>query len=503
MIQQPLLFNATERKDYDEERRVFADSWFLTEDKDFTKQKGISYGSLLRLPIFLSPELTNTSIPLGVLNIVMRTIYESIKLLFQIRLQNTTSHQLEKGSRFVFLIAKHTTHGAIAKTLDPIIQSLTKKGESVQIWTFDETQLKTLKAQYPKLLCQNLGKASLSIHTTMKLMFMFAHAMCKQLRTPPNSNRLNALRQLIYHAPKLASIHSALDDRLDKDVIVISATEMHPYERLVFSVAQQKNVPTVLIQHGITDNTIKNQMVNTPSIASHMCVWGEMAKDYFLNHGVEEQRIFVTGSPAIDPSVHTQKQFVRTQTLTKFRLPDKKFIVFSGQNFDRAKNTELCTMTLKAFKDLLGTGDHRKLLITPHPAKSLYTTEDFYKELVLDQKLKLGQDVFIRSAKAEIEELVELSDVLITSSSTLHIEALLRKKLLILLNIDQVPDMEAVINSVALPAHTQDELLHALISTAQPNTQTKLHSGRTDFLREYTSFPQHATANITRILLQI
>ncbi|MDO8811355.1 MAG: diguanylate cyclase, partial [Gallionella sp.] len=106
-------------------------------------------------------------------------------------------------------------------------------------------------------------------------------------------------------------------------------------------------------------------------------VWGACAKSYFVRHGISEERLVVTGSPLFD-SLDQQKE-IRHELLRRNQLPDKRFILFSSQNFDASKNRALCETTLRAFSQLIKSeqADEKEiaLIITLHPARSKHTQE--------------------------------------------------------------------------------------------------------------------------------
>ncbi len=507
MTSWPTSFNAQARHINDSQQREFADHWYLHQEKDLTIQDGISYGGLLRLPVFLL--MTETFQKKTRLDSIWKLVKTIVAMLWMfasllVRPPKKNPQNQHSGREYAFLYAKHAPTGAIAKTLDPIIQALNTRGESVRLFTFDEKQRDALQTQYPTLPCVNLSEGSVSFSHVWSLFRMLVRTTCILLFSAKRANLFDALGQWYYHAPRFLQIDQSLETELHKDTIIVSATEMHPHERLVFTRAKTRTISTILIQHGVTDQTIKNQVVNTPSIASHVFVWGEHAKRYFLKHGVPEQRVTVTGSPALTSLFHSLKRPSRETILTPFALPNRAFILFSGQHFDREKNTALCTLMLEAYKRFSSmTQEPPALLITPHPAKSPYSTVSFYTNLVEKHDLNLEGNVFVRSAKNQIGELLEMADLLITSSSTLHVEAAIKGIPVILLNIDGVPDMDMVTDKAARAAHTEEELTDALRSLQNPIVRESLQTHVPRFLESYISYPDNAVTRVTEKLLTI
>ncbi|MBI5370008.1 hypothetical protein HZA85_02380 [Candidatus Uhrbacteria bacterium] len=485
----------------------FADHWFLEDGKDLTLHNGISYGGLLRLPVFLSMcegrESGNERGPwCRLIRSLVAALWKCAHLC--VRTENAEPLNHPRGRTFAFLLAKHAPYGAIAKTLDPVVQSLSERGEKVCVFTFDAGQCRALQSRYPKLPCVNLTKGSVPLKQVWSLLCMLGQTTIKLLSSKKRIQMLEPLCQLLFHAPRFLQIEAALKTELHEDMVVISATEMHPFERLILTRAKQQHLRTILIQHGVTNETTKNLVVNTPSIVSSLFVWGSCAKQYFVNHGVDENRITITGSPALTPLFSAPKKGDREQRLAQFSLPDQHFILFSGQHFDLTKNAALCMLVLNAHRQFTSrTSTTWKLLITPHPAKSPYDAKNFFENLVRDHGLKLEHDVFIRSATSNINDLLELPEVLITSSSTLHVEAALQGIPVILLNIDEVADMDMVTLQAAWSAHNAQELALALESQTDPHTQTLIRSHIPTFLKTYVNYPEDAVGCITDRLLRL
>lgn len=486
-------FDASARQTNDSQSRKFADNWFRLNGNDLTDFQGISYGGLLRLPIFLSRQEGRQGSWWCVLSAAISAFWEGLRYAMR---SSTLLHPTRAiDQTTVFLMAKCSPNGAIAKTLTPIMEHLEEIGESIAIWTFDENQKTTLQTHYASIPCENLLDVRVSLRDILSLSFMLSRATIRLLLNPSRQSFYTPLVQLFYHAPRFLALQTALKKRLDKKLRIVSATEMHPMERLVFTQARQMHVPTVLIQHGVTNETVKNVLVNTPSIATRLCVWGEAAKRYFISHGTPKKKIDVTGSPALQcVNASTTHQCQKT-------LPKGSFLLFAGQNFDKEKNVFLAKMVLKAFKIHLQSHLTSRLVITPHPAKSLYTTPTFYQSLVT--QLGLNHHVSIWTDIAAIYDLVRASDGLISSSSTLHVEAAMLKTPVILLNIDGVGDMEMVTQGAALGAHTTHECVQALEQITNASTRQKLASNREAFLNDYANVSSDAVQCVINVLNRV
>jgi UDP-N-acetylglucosamine 2-epimerase len=494
-------FDASARYARDSRSREFADHWFILNEKDITEIDGISFGHLLRLSVFLSKQDGDDG-QAGSWGMLLRAMISCAGACVRLWGSRETKSPQPTGREYVFLMAKSVPHGAIAKHLEPVMEALHARGETVTIWTFDEAACAALQTLFPSWRCENMAQAHLSLSEIIRLASMLWRASVALLVSPQRTDMLPSLSTLFFHTPRFLALNVRLRTRLHQKQVIVSATEMHPMERYVFTRANTNHIPTVLIQHGVTNETVKNLVVNTPSIASRLCVWGEAAKRYFLTHGVQQERIRVTGSPAIssiDPTPTLSPEEIRS----RFSLPEAGFILFSGQHFDREKNTSLARMMLEAFAKHQTTYPTAKLVITPHPAKSPFTTPSFYQGLLAQIGLKENEHVFIRSTKETVYDLIQACQVLVTSSSTLHVEAARLKTPVILLNVDGVEDMEMVTQGAGLGAHTVSELVQALEASRQPSVRNQLAAQTESFLKDYMNLPGDPVQLVTNTLVEI
>ncbi|MEK7619965.1 MAG: UDP-N-acetylglucosamine 2-epimerase [Patescibacteria group bacterium] len=493
-------FDASARHASDSRSREFADHWFLSDGKDLTDIDGISFGHLLRLPVFLSKQDDDKQT--GSWGTLLRAMISCTEACVRLWGSREAESPQPPGREYVFLMAKSVPHGAIAKHLQPVMEALHTRGETITIWTFDEAARVALHAQYPSWRCENIGQAHLNLSEIIRLASMLWRTSVPLLVSPQRADILLSLSTLFFHAPRFLALNARLRTRLHQKQVIVSATEMHPMERCVFTRANMRQIPTILIQHGVTNETVKNLVVNTPSIASRLCVWGEAAKRYFLAHKVQPERIWVTGSPAlssINPTLALSPEEIRS----RFSLPEGGFILFSGQHFDREKNSALARMMLEAFIQHQAKHPTTKLVITPHPAKSPYTTPGFYQALLAQVGLKENEHVFIRSAKETVYDLIQVSEVLVTSSSTLHVEATRLKTPVILLNIDGIQDMEMVTQGAGLGAHTISELVDTLEASTQTSVLNQLAAQAESFLKDYMNLPSDPVHLVTSTLEEI
>lgn len=526
-----IAFDGAIWKEIDLHSKQLAEKWYKRNDTDFTLHAAISYGSLLTLPLFLlvrdalceayslaryqhifqpdrtivlTSSLHSTS---GLYKTLMVSILKFIRLRLQkFTKQPTPSHNEQE---FVFVLAKQELHSSVVKLFIPIIKTLVEMNKRVSLVTFDAKTLAALQTHFPNTHGYDLSRTCPApfFRYISFLWKLFVNLTRKQHQPPIsvdgvqiNTRKLGLEKYVLEQLPHLFQYHHALAPILHTNMTILSAIETHPKERLVFIRAAQKNIQTILVQHGVTNETTKNILVNTPSVASKLFVWGEGARSYFIKHGTPAERLSVTGSTLFDAQKH--KTETREEILSRNQLPEKRFILFSSQNFDASKNKALCVLTLKAFHDLLLSHNDVALIITLHPARSLHTRESDVETLIQNRSLVLNETVFIQKTVTEIQNLQQISEFLITSSSTLHIEALLKERPVIMINMDDVEPMDIVKEHAAPEAHTETELLQAMKTLLTQDGKLLYDKEREKFLQQAINFPHSAAEMIVRSLLQ-
>lgn len=510
--------------------KQLAETWYKRNNADFTFHNTISYGALLTLPVFLlvrdelwkayslarykqlfQPDRTiilshGLSSKINLFKTLILSILKFVLThLKRYQKQHISSHGEQE---FVFVLAKKELHSSVVKLFIPIINTLTGMNKRVSILSFDQKTHAALQAHFPKTHGYDLSQCRNVPFFTL-ISFLWKSFMNMTRKQDHQSISINGIQihtralgieaYFLQQLPELFHYHYAIASVLHTNMTVLSAIETHPKERLVFLCAAQKNIQTILVQHGVTNETTKNILVNTPSVASRLFVWGDGAKSYFVKHGTPSERLVVTGSTLFDPQDQTTE--TRQEILSKNQLAEKRYILFSSQNFDASKNKALCELTLNAFQQLLKSNKEIALIITLHPAHSLHTHESTIEALVQNQGLILNETVFIRKTVTEIQNLQQVSDFLITSSSTLHIEALLKKRPVIMLNIDGAEPMDVVKERAAPEARTETELLHAMKTLLTQEGKLLYDKEREKFLHQAINVPHSATEMIVRSLL--
>lgn len=201
-------------------------------------------------------------------------------------------------------------------------------------------------------------------------------------------------------------------------------------------------------------------------------VWGDYVKQLLVSRGVSPQKIEVTGNPLFD-EIHSKSDFEKQEVRRRLGLGKGSVILLATQPFveggfyELSTHVRFVTSVINAAKRL-----DMQLIIKLHPRESVKKYDSIIH--------KAGYNKIVIVQKFDLHELIDLSDIVITITSTVGLWTLAHGKPLISLNCFQLPyfnqyndeDIAIVLNDLnILP-----EVLKKIIE----NEQSKSELIRTD-----------------------
>jgi len=211
-----------------------------------------------------------------------------------------------------------------------------------------------------------------------------------------------------------------------------------------------------------------------PLYADFMVVSGEAIKKVYVQSGIPEEKIIITGNPRFDTLFKRNRIEDRNKIFAKYKLdPNKKLIVFTSQPIqEREKLLNAVFNTLKKLPEM-------QLIVKLHPSESALL---YYQ--IMDM-IKLNNAIIVEDI--EIYELLNAADCVLTSFSATGLEAMMLDKPVISINLtgelDRMPYAES---GAALGVYHEDELapaiMRALINDA---VREKLKVSREKFVERY------------------
>ncbi|KGE18062.1 hypothetical protein [Paenibacillus wynnii] len=252
-------------------------------------------------------------------------------------------------------------------------------------------------------------------HTSEELIRMATSIVAKYEGHPAFSNPFFS-QTFIKRIPGIVDAIETVSNLYDQIPIatVLIGTSEDVMSRSLAIVGAMKGIPCICLQHGI----LMGEEAFIPVFSSHVGVYGEYEKKWFVTRGLEEKRIAVIGHPRYD-EIFTSSRLLPNHTFIEaYDLDPNKItlLLATGPKLDEKKIQVLITE--------LVTDEKFQLIIKPHPW-------EFSKKLIsiyTDLESKYKSVHVIKDRKVDIRDLIINSDGILSSLSTVALEGLLMNK---------------------------------------------------------------------------
>lgn len=268
---------------------------------------------------------------------------------------------------------------------------------------------------------------------------------------------------------------------IEKPDIIIVWDDRSRFGKTVVATAHLKKIPSLIVMHGIIFDTsiITGAPDSGPTLADNMAVFGQYTKDCLIRSGVSPEKIVVTGSPMHDRIV--KMKFDKEKICSQLGIDkDKKIVVFTTQPMEHIVYTtksvaqeRLVREIIKSLKNLSDV----QLVIKLHPAENGKMHKRIVKEMIANAVIIKDVDIY---------ELLNASDLLLTETSTTALEAMLVEKPVIIINLDNKPEMIPFVRSGAAIGVYKPENIVSAVKDALYNEdiRKKLAEKRKRFVYE-------------------
>jgi len=210
----------------------------------------------------------------------------------------------------------------------------------------------------------------------------------------------------------------------EKPHVVLVGDDKNAWSAITVNLAKFNNSFTIDVDYGVTPERIEPTAV----IADLMVLPGEKFKKIYMKYRTPtSEKYLITGQPLYDKV--TKVQFKKQETLQKLKIRFEKVILFASQPVHQAKTVGF-TLDMKkdALNGLLNLAKELPdvgLIVKLHPIRD--------DKKLIHQVFSKARNVTI-IGKADILELINASDIVVTIWSTTAVESLLFKKPVIILN---------------------------------------------------------------------
>ena len=194
---------------------------------------------------------------------------------------------------------------------------------------------------------------------------------------------------------------------------VLVGTSEDMISRALGIVGLIKGIPSICLQHGI----LMGEEAFIPVFTSHVAVYGEYEKRWYMKRGLEAERIATIGHPRYD-DIFVYPKANHHEFLNKYHLDEKKMtiLIATGPNTNE--------YNFKKMVELLVSNKSCQLLIKPHPWELAKNRVKLYLDLKRDNK----SVQVITDRTVDTHELISNTDIVLASLSTVALESCLFNK---------------------------------------------------------------------------
>lgn len=210
----------------------------------------------------------------------------------------------------------------------------------------------------------------------------------------------------------LISLQSALETL--RPSAVLTSSDAHRYSRLAVLSSSRNRVRTMVVQHGAT----VGERIYLPVTADVMAAWGSWCQSWFISRGVAPNRVVAAGYPRGD--VYSP---VGNQSQAQVRSGDRRHgtrvrrLLFAAQPIPDDVTSEFLQRVFAVVDEC----EDLHLTIRPHPGES---RRGLLTALVNDAPPGVSRRVRLSAAGLPLTSDLETADVVVTSESTVGIDAL-------------------------------------------------------------------------------
>lgn len=229
--------------------------------------------------------------------------------------------------------------------------------------------------------------------------------------------------------------------------LAIATNLIVPFGITVVETANQLNIPTLYVQHGVTSEHLAHSVM----CATKMAASGQFNKNVIVIHGINPEEIIITGQPKYDFLAGKNFETSYNNICRDLDIDQtKKIIVYTSQPLKKEENDILLSCIL----DSLSKFPDMQLVIKLHPDE-IGISKDVSKSYDLS-KVRITKDI-------DLYELLSACEIMLTAFSTTALEAMMLDKPVITINLTGEPDkMPYAESGAAIGVYRKEDLSPAI-----------------------------------------
>jgi hypothetical protein len=381
--------------------------------------RGTPVGNLVLMTLYLDVFLKNNDFPLSQYFKDLATYYytklSGARFFKKARFQPNDAARLKNKWLFTFLSSKphlFSMHEPIVRNIDPgqCLALVYERGLQKQL-----AHISGLENHYyldlpqPDLLAWR--KEFNRIAPNLK------KVIAQQTEACAASRRLKA--RLMSELAVQTQILMALEDflKIIRPKVIVTESDRFSTTAPLILAAKKLDIATFTLMHGV----IYNFFGYLPLLADYFIAWGDLQRQQLIQEGANPAQLLVGGAPQLSNKV----SFTKTEICAKLGLPDNKKIILLGSSnvFEPLRNKVMAIFCegVSQLPDCQG-------VVKLHPSEK--------KEYYADFIRRYPQIIFYNKEELGYEESFALADVVCIFSTAYGFDAVLKKKPLLIINVD-------------------------------------------------------------------
>ena len=238
---------------------------------------------------------------------------------------------------------------------------------------------------------------------------------------PLVAKRIQSVMKRLFPIVSMEIIHTRKLLLEKKVKSLLLSTDAHHGGRLFTLIANQLDIPSLVIQHGATIG----EWGYVPLYASRFAAWGEISAEWMIAKGTPPEKVVITGQPRFDRMIKNESTLTRASFSQKLTIiSDTFWLLWAMDPITKSENLAILEILLEAISLLPWCS----LIIRPHPG--IPQVEWLNETLVM----KNTERVVVSSPHEPLHDILRIMDVVIIQESTVGLEAMaLNKPVVVLL----------------------------------------------------------------------
>jgi hypothetical protein len=297
------------------------------------------------------------------------------------------------------------------------------------------------------------------------------------------------LSRLQVQTQRLMAANQFLDDIKPK--VIVTEYDRNAHSSCLILAAMKRNIPAITMIHGGSLKSYPSYGY-VPILSNFACCWGDLQKQKLIEHGVGPDKLVVTGCQSQSQMLEVRQD----EALSKIGVPMGKAVVLLATSpiklEDRKEYASSFCVAMTNLPEVTG-------VVRLHPAENLSS----YKELVA----KFPEVKFLPNEAMTLDESLAASDIVVNHDSCFGGDALLKGKLLVILDVLNTPMKigKEMVELAGCPCVKGSGELESVIRQilVDVNYRNELHAKAEKYSLQYcSSYGQDAVRNVCRLIDQ-